>query len=127
MPEGEDNGLGIGLSGEEGGGFLEVTWGADDDEFDPVSQVRSGDFGGWALGTWLSQGGVRGPACGMRRGPPPPAFRKASVVLIQRRLFWIAHAVCAFCATQPTSPIHRLLTRLAIQTPQPSADGIHEA
>lgn len=44
VPEGDDNGLGIGLSGEEGGGFLEVTWGADEDEFDPVSQVRRGGF-----------------------------------------------------------------------------------
>mmetsp|Transcript_82097 Transcript_82097/g.160199 ORF Transcript_82097/g.160199 Transcript_82097/m.160199 type:complete len:204 (-) Transcript_82097:235-846(-) len=40
VPEGDDNALGIGLKGE-GGGILEVTWGDDEDEFDPITQVRS--------------------------------------------------------------------------------------
>ena len=40
VPEGQDNGLGIGLDGEDGGGFLEVIWGDDADEFNPITQIR---------------------------------------------------------------------------------------
>lgn len=38
MPEGDDNVLGIGLKGDQGG-ILGVVWGNDDDDFDPLTQV----------------------------------------------------------------------------------------
>jgi len=38
VPEGDDNVLGIGLKGDQGG-ILGVVWGNDDDDFDPLTQV----------------------------------------------------------------------------------------